>query len=148
MLTHVGNNTSKPIECWLFPSWKLRHFGQSNDAVCHGEKVLKLLHSNCDIWHQSNSTMCHCQISNAPKGSLRGHAWSHYSSWNDKQDEGGSVWRHLATHDAPRPWQSGTMVGRVGFDDGQQLVVLTIFGGAWQWWLVGWLLGCGLGGYV
>ena len=42
------------------------------------------------------------------------------------------MWRHLATHDAPRPWQSGTMVGRVGFDDGQQLVVLTIFGGAWQ----------------
>ena len=28
------------------------------------------------------------------------------------------MWRHLAPHDAPRPWQSRAMVGRVGFKMG------------------------------
>ena len=45
------------------------------------------------------------------------------------------MWRHLTPHDAPRPWQRRAMVGRVGFNDGQQQVVLTLFGGAWHGWL-------------
>lgn len=28
------------------------------------------------------------------------------------------MWRHLARHDAPRPWQSRAIVGRVGFKMG------------------------------
>ena len=38
------------------------------------------------------------------------------------------------------------MVGRVGFDDGQIQVVLTLLGGVWHWWLSCWLLVYGLGG--
>ena len=47
----------------------------------------------------------------------------------------GSMWRHLTPHDAPRPWQRRAMVDRDGFDVGQQQVVLTLWDGAWQWWL-------------
>ena len=35
------------------------------------------------------------------------------------------MWRHLAPHDAPRPWQRRAMVGKDGWDDGQQQVVHT-----------------------
>ena len=46
------------------------------------------------------------------------------------------MWRHLAPHDAPRPWQRMAMVGKDGFDDvEQQQVVLTLCDGAWHWWL-------------
>ena len=41
-----------------------------------------------------------------------------------------SMWRHLAPHDALRPWQRRVIVGRDGFDDGQQQVVLTLYGDA------------------
>ena len=57
------------------------------------------------------------------------------------------MWRHLAPHDALRPWQRRAMVGIDGFDDGQQQVVLTLYGGAWHWWLSCWFLMCGLGGW-
>ena len=56
------------------------------------------------------------------------------------------MWRHLTPHDAPRPWQRGAMVGRVGFHKGWQQVVSTLCGGAWHWWLSYWLLVSGLGG--
>ena len=39
------------------------------------------------------------------------------------------------------------MVGIDGFDDGQQQVVLTLYGGAWHWWPSYWFLLCGLGGW-
>ena len=39
------------------------------------------------------------------------------------------------------------MVGRDGFDDGQQQVVLTLCVGAQYWWLSCWFLVCGLGGW-
>ena len=45
------------------------------------------------------------------------------------------MWRHLAPYDTPRPWQRRAMVGKVGFDDEQQQVVLTLLGGAWHWFL-------------
>ena len=44
------------------------------------------------------------------------------------------MWRHIAPHDAPRPWQRRATVDRVCFNDGQQQVVLTLFGGAWHGW--------------
>lgn len=47
------------------------------------------------------------------------------------------MWRHLAPHDALRPWHRRAMVGKVGFHDGQQQVVSTLCSGAWRWWLVG-----------
>ena len=57
------------------------------------------------------------------------------------------MWRHLAPHDAPRPWQRrGPQWAEMHFDDGQQQVVLTLCGGAWHWWLSYWFLVCGLGG--
>ena len=56
------------------------------------------------------------------------------------------MWRHLASHDAPKPWQIGAMVRRVGFDHGWKQVVLTPCVGAWHWWLIGLLLVYGLGG--
>ena len=52
--TRVSDNISDPINCWHVSPWKSRHFCQSNDATCLGEKVLKLLQSDCDICHQSN----------------------------------------------------------------------------------------------
>ena len=58
----------------------------------------------------------------------------------------GSIWRHLAPHYALRPWQRRAMVGRDGGDDGQQQVVLTLCGGALNWWLSCGFLVCGLGG--
>ena len=39
------------------------------------------------------------------------------------------MWRHLAPHDASRTWQRRAMVGRDGFEVGQQQVVLTLHGG-------------------
>ena len=42
------------------------------------------------------------------------------------------------THDALRPWQRKAMVGKDGYDNGQQQVVLTLCGGAWHWWLSCW----------
>ena len=57
------------------------------------------------------------------------------------------MWRHLAPHDALRPWQRRAMVGIDGFDDGQRQVVLTLYSGAWHWWLSCWFLMCGLGGW-
>jgi len=39
------------------------------------------------------------------------------------------------------------MVGRDGFDDKQQNVVLILRGGAWHWWLSCWFLVCGLSGW-
>ena len=47
------------------------------------------------------------------------------------------MWRRHAPHDAPRPWHRKSMVGRVGFHDGWQQVVLTLYGGACHWWLSG-----------
>ena len=43
---------------------------------------------------------------------------------------------YLAPHDTPRLWQRWAMVGRDGFDDEQQQVVLTLYGGAWLGGLV------------
>ena len=45
------------------------------------------------------------------------------------------MWRHLAPHGAPRPWQKRAMVGKNGYDDGQQQVMQTLCGGARHWWL-------------
>ena len=36
-------------------------------------------------------------------------------------------------------------MGRDGFDDGQEQVVLALHGGAWHLWLNCWFLVCGLG---
>ena len=56
-----------------------------------------------------------CLTSDAPKGSLRGT----YPVSLLKLDRWAmmrvSIWRHLAPHDAPRPWQRRAMVGRGGF---------------------------------
>ena len=52
------------------------------------------------------------------------------------------------THDALRPWQRKAMVGKDGYDNGQQQVVLTLCGGAWHWWLSCWFLMCGLSGLI
>ena len=56
------------------------------------------------------------------------------------------MWRHLAPYDALSPWQQRDMVGRDGCDNGQQQVVLTLCGGALNWWLSCGFLVCGLGG--
>ena len=34
------------------------------------------------------------------------------------------MWRHLIPHDAPWPWQWSAMVGRFGFHDGRQQVMV------------------------
>ena len=57
------------------------------------------------------------------------------------------MWRHLAPHDAPRPWQRRAMVDRGGFgDDGQQQVVLALCDSAWHGGLASGCFVCGLGG--
>ena len=67
MSTCIGNDTSNSIEYWHVSSWKLRHFGQSNGAMCLGEKILNFLYSNCDICHQSNSFTCRLTFPNSYK---------------------------------------------------------------------------------
>ena len=64
--THVSDNISSParvsddigspIGYWNVSPWKSKHFGQSKDAMCLGEEVLKLLQSDCDTCHQSSFT--------------------------------------------------------------------------------------------
>ena len=57
-LSHVSNDRGSPIGCWQVSPWKSKHFGQSKDAMCLGENVLKLLQSNCDTCHQSSFATC------------------------------------------------------------------------------------------
>ena len=40
----------------------------------------------------------------------------------------------------------GPLWAKMDFDDWQQQVVLTLYGGAWHWWLSCRFLVCGLGG--
>ena len=56
------------------------------------------------------------------------------------------MWRHLAPHGAPRPWQKRAMVGKDGYDDRQQQVMQTLCGGARHWWFSCYFLVCELGG--
>ena len=56
--TRVSNDAGSPIGCWHVSPWKSKHFGQSKDATCLGEKVLKLLQSDCDTCHQSSFATC------------------------------------------------------------------------------------------
>ena len=61
-----------------------------------------------------------CLTSDAPKGSLRETSPVSLLEFDRWVVMKGSMWRHLAPHDAPRPWQMRAMVGRDSFDDGQQ----------------------------
>ena len=83
-----------------------------------------------------------CLTSDAPKCSLMGTCpvfLLELDRWAMMRD---SMWRHLTPHDAPRPWQRRAIVGRNGYDGGQQQVMLTLCGGAWHWWLSCWFLVC------
>ena len=61
-----------------------------------------------------------CLTSNAPKGSLRETSAVSLLKLDQWEVMKGSIWRHLALHDAPRPWQMRAIVGKNGCDDEQQ----------------------------
>ena len=61
-----------------------------------------------------------CLTSDAYKGSLRGTNPVSLLELDRRAVMRGTMWRHLAPHDAPRPWQRRAMVGKDGCDDGQQ----------------------------
>ena len=58
-----------------------------------------------------------CLTSDAPKGSLRETYPVSLLELDRLAVMRGSIWRHLAPHDGPRPWQRRATVGKDCFDD-------------------------------
>ena len=88
----VSDDTSSPIGRWHLSPWKSKHFNQSYDATCLGEKVLKALPIR--LWHMPPIKLRHVSLThpqtlinrNIPKAFLHTKIpWER--SWNTPRDQ-------------------------------------------------------------
>ena len=89
------------------------------DDGMRNEGAWAALGQSLDFMFSQHTHDSSCLTSDAPKGSLRGTC----PIFLLKLDRGvvmrGNMWRHLAPHDNPRPWQRRAMVDKDGCDDEQ-----------------------------